>query len=91
MEWWKTPREVEEFVKRHLQPEEVVELQALIEGRETGAALAKYGPLVEALVQNFVCFGDGPRWNILLVSMMVGGWRRHHDEARGQVEKQSVE
>ncbi|RSL80901.1 hypothetical protein CEP51_006231 [Fusarium floridanum] len=94
MEWWKTPREVEEFVKRHLEPEEVVELQALIEGRGTSAALAKYTPLVEALVQSFVCFGDGPRWNILWVSMMVGGWRTHQDDearARAQSQAQDVE
>ncbi|RSL41181.1 hypothetical protein CEP53_012917 [Fusarium sp. AF-6] len=94
LDWWKTPREVEEFVKRHLEPEEVVELQALIEGRGTSAALAKYTPLVEALVQSFVCFGNGPRWNILWVSMMVGGWRTHQDDearARAQSQAQAVE
>ncbi|KAJ4162986.1 hypothetical protein NW754_014408 [Fusarium falciforme] len=94
LEWWKTPREVEAFVKRHLEPEEIAELQALIEGRGTGASLAKYTPLVEALVQSFVCFGDGPRWNILWVSMMVGGWRTHQEDearARAQSQAQTVE
>ncbi|KAJ4321288.1 hypothetical protein N0V84_005422 [Fusarium piperis] len=92
LEWWKTPHEVEEFVKRHLEPEELVELQALIEGRGTGAALAKYTPLVDVLVQSFVCFGDGPRWNILWVSMLVGGWRTNQqDEAQAQAQAQVVE
>ncbi|KAM0421523.1 hypothetical protein ACHAPT_010697 [Fusarium lateritium] len=88
LEWWKNPREVEEFVMRHLEPEEIVELKALIEGRGTGTALAKYTPLVDALVQSFVCFGDGPRWNILYVSMMVGGWRTHQQD---QAEAETVE
>ncbi|KAF4466610.1 regulator ty1 transposition 109 protein [Fusarium albosuccineum] len=53
LEWWKNPREVEEFVGRHLEPSEITELQSLVEGRGTEAILERYSPLMEMLLQNF--------------------------------------
>ena len=77
-EWWKTPREVEQHLMKYLEPSEVDELQALIEGRGTEAVLEKYSPLVEMMIAEFVCFADGPRWNLLHVAMAVGSWRNDH-------------
>ncbi|KAG8667920.1 hypothetical protein FPOAC1_012761 [Fusarium poae] len=78
LEWWKTPREVESHLMKYLEPSEVDELQALIEGRGSAAVLTKYKPLVEMMVNEFVCFPDGPRWNLLYVAMAVGSWRSDH-------------
>ncbi|RGP81788.1 regulator-ty1 transposition 109 [Fusarium longipes] len=78
LEWWKTPREVEHHLMKYLEPSEVDELQALIEGRGSQAVLAKYKPLVEMMIEEFVCFPDGPRWNLLYVAMAVGSWRSDH-------------
>ncbi|KAH6980379.1 hypothetical protein EDB82DRAFT_510730 [Fusarium venenatum] len=78
LEWWKTPREVESHLMKYLEPSEVDELQALIEGRGSAAVLTKYKPLVEMMIDEFVCFPDGPRWNLLYVAMAVGSWRSDH-------------
>ncbi|KAF5668109.1 regulator-Ty1 transposition 109 [Fusarium heterosporum] len=77
-EWWKTPSEVETHLRKYLEPSEVDELQTLVEGRGSEAVLEKFQPLVEMLIDEFVCFTDGPRWNLLYVAMAVGSWRRHH-------------
>ncbi|KAF4949555.1 hypothetical protein FGADI_8853 [Fusarium gaditjirri] len=64
-EWWKTPGEVENHLRKYLEPAEIDELQALVEGRGSEEVLAKYKPLVEMMIAEFVCFPDGPRWNLL--------------------------
>ncbi|CAM1507859.1 Fc.00g047070.m01.CDS01 [Cosmosporella sp. VM-42] len=74
LDWWKSPKEVESYVKKHMEPNEFAELQAVIEGRGSKAVTARLAPLIETLAKNFVCFGDGPRWNALHVSMVVGAW-----------------
>ncbi|UZP46607.1 hypothetical protein NXS19_014419 [Fusarium pseudograminearum] len=78
MEWWKTPREVESHLMKYLEPSEVDELQALIEGRGSTAVLTKYKPLMDMMIDEFVCFADGPRWNLIHVAMAVGSWRSNH-------------
>ncbi|KAG5665403.1 hypothetical protein KAF25_009528 [Fusarium avenaceum] len=77
-EWWKTPVEVESHLRKYLEQSEVDELQALVEGRGTEAVLKKFKPLVEMMIDEFVCFPDGPRWNLLYVAMAVGSWRSDH-------------
>ncbi|KAM5344759.1 hypothetical protein ACJ41O_010621 [Fusarium nematophilum] len=80
MDWWKTPREVEGMVRRYLEPGEMEELQALVEGRGSAEALGKFAALMESLVRNFVCFGDGPRWNVVYLSLVIGGWKQGQRE-----------
>ncbi|KAM0340847.1 hypothetical protein ACHAPU_010263 [Fusarium lateritium] len=77
-EWWKTPSEVESHLRKYLDPSESDELQTLVEGRGSEAVLKKFKPLVEMMIDEFVCFPDGPRWNLLYVAMAVGSWRSDH-------------
>ncbi|KAM0549805.1 hypothetical protein ACHAPJ_009244 [Fusarium lateritium] len=78
LDWWKTPDDVQNHLMKYLEPSEVGELQALVEGRGSEAVLTKYQPLVEMLIDQFVCFTDGPRWNLIYVAMAVGSWRKDH-------------
>ncbi|KAF4983241.1 hypothetical protein FZEAL_1308 [Fusarium zealandicum] len=90
MEWWKGPQELEKIIKSHLEPDEVAELQALIEGRGTQAALNKYSKLIAPLVENFVCFGDAPRWNMVFVSLAIGSWRSLHGHSEASSDTQEL-
>ncbi|KAK7413733.1 hypothetical protein QQX98_007376 [Neonectria punicea] len=81
IQWWRKPQEVETYMRQHLTAEELVQLQDIVEGRGSETALKAFAPLFETLASNFVCFGDGPRWNVVHVSMTLGAWlgsRRHN-------------
>ncbi|KAI5461700.1 hypothetical protein BGZ63DRAFT_386455 [Mariannaea sp. PMI_226] len=74
--WWKSAKEVESYVLPHLSQEEIAHLQQILEGRGSAEALEMFAPLFEKLVRSFVCFKEGPRWNIVHVSVTVGAWLR---------------
>lgn len=78
VEWWKRPQDVEDYVRRHLSPGDVEALQAVAEGRAFCTGFEKFRSLIGSLAQDYVCFGDGPRWNALHVSLTVGGWLEKH-------------
>lgn len=77
LDWWKNPQEVEDYMRKHMSEKDCADLQAVVEGRGSRAAAIKFAPLVEALAESYVCFGDSPRWNAIHVSMTLGIWLRN--------------
>lgn len=77
LDWWKNPKEVEEYMRKHMSDKDCADLQAVVEGRGSRAAAIKFAPLVESLAESYVCFGDSPRWNAIHVSMTLGIWLRN--------------
>ncbi|KAK1962183.1 hypothetical protein LY78DRAFT_265243 [Colletotrichum sublineola] len=72
--WWKTPEEVAENLLSQLTPDEAARFQAVLEGRGTRADEEMMRTMSAWLVQNFFCFGNGPRWNNIGVSVALGSW-----------------
>ena len=54
-------------------------LDEVVNGKGTHQERAFLKPLIVALAENLICFGDGPRWNFVYISMTVGGWLKHID------------
>ncbi|KAH7165654.1 hypothetical protein EDB81DRAFT_679724 [Dactylonectria macrodidyma] len=80
LQWWKKPQDVENYIKQHLTAFELAQLQDILEGRGSERALQAFGNLFETLTHSFVCFGDGPRWNVVHVSMSLGAWLGNRDQ-----------
>ncbi|KAF7563167.1 hypothetical protein G7046_g958 [Stylonectria norvegica] len=78
LSWWKTPQQVESYVKQHIGTEVYAKLLSVIKGEGSEEEATRFGPLVESLAQNYVCFGNGPRWNAIYVSICVGAWAKQH-------------
>ncbi|KAH8733979.1 hypothetical protein BGZ61DRAFT_445638 [Ilyonectria robusta] len=74
LQWWRNPREVESYIKQHLTTDELAQLQELVEGRGSTKAVRAFSSLFDTLAQNFVCFGNEPRWNVVHISMTLGAW-----------------
>ncbi|KAK1997670.1 hypothetical protein LX36DRAFT_61419 [Colletotrichum falcatum] len=72
--YWKTPAEVAGNLSSQLTPDESARFQAVLEGRGTRADEEMMHGMSAWLVQNFVCFGDGPRWSNIGVSVALGSW-----------------
>jgi hypothetical protein len=80
LQWWRKPQEVETYLRPLLTADENTQLQEIVEGRGSSEAFETFAPLFETLAQSFVCFGDGPRWNLIHVSMTVGAWLKARRE-----------
>lgn len=74
LQWWRSPREVESCIRQHLTADELAHLQEVVEGRGSTKAVRAFSSLFETLAQNFVCFGNEPRWNVVHISMTLGAW-----------------
>ncbi|GKT40254.1 uncharacterized protein ColSpa_00435 [Colletotrichum spaethianum] len=72
--YWKTPEEVADNVLSQMTPEQAARFQAVTEGKGTRADEDMMRAMVSWLARNFVCFGDGPRWNNISVSVGIGSW-----------------
>ncbi|KAK1981142.1 hypothetical protein LZ30DRAFT_96938 [Colletotrichum cereale] len=72
--YWKTPEEVAGNLLGQLTPEEKARFQAVLEGRGAPADEERMRGISTWLVQNFACFGDGPRWSNIGVSVALGSW-----------------
>ncbi|KAK1569715.1 uncharacterized protein LY79DRAFT_594753 [Colletotrichum navitas] len=72
--YWKTPAEVAENLLSQLTPDEAARFQAVLEGGGTRADKEMLRAMAAWFVQNFVCFGDGPRWSNIGVSVALGSW-----------------
>lgn len=83
--WWRGPREVESYIRPLLTVEENAQLEEVVQGRGSTRNVDMYGPLFEGLAKSFVCFGDGPRWHIIHLSLMVGGWLKERPSVVGSV------
>ncbi|KAH6893016.1 hypothetical protein B0T10DRAFT_604283 [Thelonectria olida] len=86
LQWWRKPQEVESYLRPLLTADENSQLQEIVEGRGSAEAFETFASLFETLAQSFVCFGDGPRWNLIHVSMTVGAWLKHRREQHGDLE-----
>ncbi|KAH7145907.1 hypothetical protein B0J13DRAFT_554560 [Dactylonectria estremocensis] len=80
LQWWRKPQDVENYIKQHLTAHELAQLQEILEGRGSARSLRAFGNLFESLAHSFVCFGDGPRWNVIHVSMALGAWLGNRDQ-----------
>ncbi|OLN97107.1 hypothetical protein CCHL11_02188 [Colletotrichum chlorophyti] len=72
--WWKKPEEVATIILDQLTSEERVRFDAVLEGKGTKADEELMRPLITWLAQNFICFGNGPRWGAVFIFVGVGGW-----------------
>ncbi|KAK1724127.1 uncharacterized protein BDZ83DRAFT_563736, partial [Colletotrichum acutatum] len=74
--YWKTPEEVAGNILNQITTDQAVRMQAVAEGKGTPSDGEMMQALVGWLSQNFVCFGDGPRWSTVCVSVGIGSWVR---------------
>ncbi|KAJ0312104.1 hypothetical protein COL5a_001784 [Colletotrichum fioriniae] len=74
--YWKTPEEVAGNILNQITTDQAVRMQAVAEGKGTPSDGEMMQALVGWLSQNFVCFGDGPRWSTVCVSVGIGSWIR---------------
>lgn len=74
--YWKTPEEVAACVLDVMTPDEAARFQAVIEGKGTPADEELLRPLIAWFAENFICFGNGPRWSAVFVSVGLGSWIR---------------
>ncbi|GKT63375.1 hypothetical protein ColTof4_05038 [Colletotrichum tofieldiae] len=72
--YWKTPEEVAGNVLSQMTPEQAARFHAVAEGRGTHADKEMMRAMVSWLATNFVCFGDGPRWSNISISVGIGSW-----------------
>lgn len=72
--WWKRPEEVADSVVGMMEPAQKARSQAVVEGRGAKEDAELLRPLVAWLAQNFICFGDGPRWSSVFVAVGIGSW-----------------
>lgn len=79
LEWWMSPERVEEYVKKQLGTERFDFLRPAFEGHGSVDVAQRARPLIDGLARSFVCFGNGPRWNAVHVSLLVGGWLSNTD------------
>ncbi|KAK0377603.1 hypothetical protein CLIM01_05003 [Colletotrichum limetticola] len=74
--YWKTPQEVAGNILSQITTDQAVRMQDVAEGKGTSSDGEMMQGLVGWLSQNFVCFGDGPRWSTVCVSVGIGSWVR---------------
>lgn len=72
--WWKRPEEVAACIFDEMNPSQRARFQDVIDGKGTKADQDYMRPLITWLSQNFICFGDGPRWSSIFVSVAIGSW-----------------
>ncbi|KAM0273508.1 hypothetical protein ACHAQH_008334 [Verticillium albo-atrum] len=71
---WKTPQDVAAMIKSQITGDEAARMDAVAQGRGTDGDAYLLSIIVVHLANAFVCFGDGPRWNTVYLSMAVGSW-----------------
>ncbi|KAG7133246.1 hypothetical protein HYQ45_008525 [Verticillium longisporum] len=71
---WKSLEEVEVMLKSHMTEDEIVRMSAVAQGHGTDEDAYLFSIIVISLANHFICFGDGPRWDAVFVSLAVGGW-----------------
>lgn len=75
--WWKTPSEVEAYVRQGLTEAEYRLVEDPLTGRDTSEeSETRIRLAMQALVPNAIYFPDGPRWSFIYLSMVVGTWVR---------------
>lgn len=72
LDWWKTPHQIENYVKQRLQPHEMERLQASVENHAPEEDEFALTAFLRSLALNYKCFGDGPRWHAMFASLAVG-------------------
>ncbi|OHE93836.1 hypothetical protein CORC01_10857 [Colletotrichum orchidophilum] len=87
--FWKTPEEVAGNILGQITTDQAVRLQAVVEGKGTPNDGEMMQGLVSWLSQNHVCFGDGPRWSAICVSVGVGGWIRELMDRDARAEEEA--
>ena len=73
-EHWKKPEEVEQYIKAHVSEDILMALDSVTNGQSPSKVQKSFMSLITSLATNYVCFGDGPRWSFVYISMTVGGW-----------------
>ncbi|GJC99487.1 hypothetical protein CH63R_11549 [Colletotrichum higginsianum IMI 349063] len=79
--YWKKPEEVAWNVLSQLTPGQATRFQAVIEGKGAPADEEMMRSMITWLAQNYVCFGDGPRWSNISISVGIGSWVKGVNDA----------
>ncbi|KAI8177087.1 hypothetical protein K4K53_008496 [Colletotrichum sp. SAR 10_77] len=72
--WWKRPEEVANSVLDVMDESQKARFQAVIDGKGTKEDAVMLRALITWLAQNYICFGDGPRWSSVFASVGIGSW-----------------
>lgn len=73
-DFWKTPEQVAEYLVKSLTPEDTQILYDALGGKLSPEAERNVGRRLYSFARNAVCFGDGPRWSRLFLSLATGVW-----------------
>ncbi|TQN66498.1 hypothetical protein CSHISOI_09002 [Colletotrichum shisoi] len=79
--YWKKPEEVAWNVLSQLTPGQATRFQAVVEGKGAPADEEMMRSMITWLAQNYVCFGDGPRWSNISISVGIGSWIKGVNDA----------
>lgn len=71
---WLTPMAVEARARSLMGPEGFAMLEAAVKKPEVDTDHTALVAAVEKLVDQFICFGDGPRWNYQIVDEILTQW-----------------
>ncbi|KAK8054537.1 hypothetical protein PG994_009604 [Apiospora phragmitis] len=71
---WLLPKDVEERVRRGLGSEMFKRLEKAAQAPESSQAHRAVKGTIHKMVHAFVCFGDGPSWNVNFVDLVFGEW-----------------
>ncbi|KAH8176962.1 hypothetical protein LIA77_02044 [Sarocladium implicatum] len=75
--WWRAADGVELFLRKHcLPPEGVARLDAVLAGGGSEKHQHDVKSVLEKLALNYKCFGDGPRWNAVYVTVGMEMFRQ---------------
>ncbi|KAJ0168969.1 hypothetical protein CTA2_5733 [Colletotrichum tanaceti] len=79
--YWKTPEEVAWNILSQLTLGQAARFQAVVEGKGAPADEEMMRSMITWLAQNYVCFGEGPRWSNISISLGIGSWVKRVSEA----------
>ncbi|KXH34820.1 hypothetical protein CSAL01_00401 [Colletotrichum salicis] len=88
--YWKTPQEIAGNILNEITTDQAVRMQAVAEGKGTLSDGQMMQALVSWLSQNFICFGDGPRWSTVFVSLGIGSWVRELMDRDARAEEETT-
>jgi hypothetical protein len=75
--WWRAADGLETFLRQQVLPPEAVAIfEEVMRGGGTAQQIEDVKSMLEALSRNYKCFGDGPRWNAVYVTVAMDMFRK---------------
>lgn len=75
--WWRAADGLETFLRQQaLPPEALAIFEEVMRGGGSEKHIEDVKAMLEALARNYKCFGDGPRWNAVYVTVAMDMFRK---------------